>query len=108
MTVFHVKYDAVVFRPFKNEVLSAVVDAVNKYGFFARAAGVSIFVSTHNMPESFVFNPDASPPAFNNDADNVTIAKDYNVRLRILGVDFRATSVYCIGTIDDDFLGVLS
>ncbi|XP_047052649.1 DNA-directed RNA polymerase II subunit RPB7-like [Lolium rigidum] len=41
---FPVKYQCVVFRPFKGEILEAVVTMVNKMGFFAEAGPVQIFV----------------------------------------------------------------
>nr|GMC84846.1 DNA-directed RNA polymerase ii subunit rpb7 [Ipomoea batatas] len=44
---FPVKYQCVVFRPFKGEILEAVVTMVNKMGFFAEAGPVQIFVSNH-------------------------------------------------------------
>ena len=31
---FHMKYDCVAYRPFKNEVVDTVVTQVNKFGFF--------------------------------------------------------------------------
>ncbi|KAL6532707.1 hypothetical protein OROGR_013667 [Orobanche gracilis] len=45
---FPVKYQCVVFRPFKGEILEAVVTMVNKMGFFAEAGPVQIFVSNHD------------------------------------------------------------
>ncbi|XP_057994409.1 DNA-directed RNA polymerase II subunit RPB7-like [Hevea brasiliensis] len=49
---FPVEYQCVVFRPFKGEILEAVVTMVNKMGFFAEAGPVQIFVSNH---VSFIF-----------------------------------------------------
>ncbi|KAL8239521.1 hypothetical protein R6Q59_016088 [Mikania micrantha] len=82
---FPVKYQCVVFRPFKGEILEAVVSMVNKMGFFAEAGPVQIFVSNH-----------------------VKIQKDSEVRLKIIGTRVDATEIFCIGTIKDDFLGVIS
>nr|XP_010940914.1 DNA-directed RNA polymerase II subunit RPB7 isoform X4 [Elaeis guineensis] len=82
---FPVKYQCVVFRPFKGEILEAVVTMVNKMGFFAEAGPVQIFVSNH-----------------------VKIQKDSEVRLKIIGTRVDATEIFCIGTIRDDFLGVIN
>ncbi|CAN1167091.1 DNA-directed RNA polymerase II subunit RPB7, partial [Linum perenne] len=82
---FPVKYQCVVFRPFKGEILEAVVTMVNKMGFFAEAGPVQIFVSNH-----------------------VKIQKDSEVRLKIIGTRVDATEIFCIGTIKDDFLGVIN
>ncbi|KAL5549462.1 hypothetical protein UlMin_004693 [Ulmus minor] len=45
---FLVKYQCVVFRPFKGEILEAVVTTVNKMEFFTEAGPVQIFVSNHS------------------------------------------------------------
>lgn len=44
---FKVAYQAIVCRPYKGEVLDAVVTSVNKMGFFAEAGPLQIFVSNH-------------------------------------------------------------
>lgn len=45
--VYPVKYKAIVFRPFKGEVLDAVVRQVNKVGMFAEIGPLSCFISHH-------------------------------------------------------------
>lgn len=50
--VYPVKYKAIVFRPFKGEVLDAVVTQVNKVGMFAEIGPLSCFISHH---VSFLF-----------------------------------------------------
>jgi len=42
-----VKYKAIVFRPFKGEVLDAVVKQINKVGMFAEIGPLSCFISHH-------------------------------------------------------------
>ncbi|KHG00810.1 DNA-directed RNA polymerase II subunit RPB7 [Gossypium arboreum] len=49
---FPVKYQCIVFRPFKGEILEAVV---TKMGFFAEAGPVQIFVSNHLTPDDMEF-----------------------------------------------------
>lgn len=44
---FEVKYKAIVLKPFKNEVMDAVVESVNKMGFFANVGPLQVFVSNH-------------------------------------------------------------
>ena len=45
--VYPVKYKAIVFRPFKGEVLDAIVTQVNKVGMFAEIGPLSCFISHH-------------------------------------------------------------
>jgi len=54
--VFEVKYQAIVFRPFKGEVLDAIVYHVSKMGFFAQAGPLELFVSTHLIPSEYSFS----------------------------------------------------
>lgn len=42
---FPVKYRAIVFKPFRMEVVDAVVDKVTRIGFYAKAGPMMIFVS---------------------------------------------------------------
>jgi DNA-directed RNA polymerase II subunit RPB7 len=44
---FHVRYTAVVFKPFKGEVQDGIVTTVNKMGFFVDVGPLQVFVSTH-------------------------------------------------------------
>lgn len=43
---YRVSFSALVFRPFRNEVLDAVVTSVSDIGFFAAAGPLSVLVST--------------------------------------------------------------
>ncbi|KMS65232.1 hypothetical protein BVRB_038070, partial [Beta vulgaris subsp. vulgaris] len=61
---FPVKYLALVFRPFRNEVLPAEVFAVNQSGVFARAGPLEIFVSQLCMPPDMQFDSGSESPAF--------------------------------------------
>jgi len=43
----HTCTQAIVFRPFKGEVLDAIVSQVNKVGLFTQIGPLSCFVSRH-------------------------------------------------------------
>nr|GMD69303.1 pentatricopeptide repeat-containing protein At3g46790, chloroplastic [Ipomoea batatas] len=72
---FPVKYQCVVFRPFKGEILEAVVTMVNKMGFFAEAGPVQIFVSNHLIPDDMEFQSGDAPNYTTSDG-SVKIQKD--------------------------------
>jgi DNA-directed RNA polymerase II subunit RPB7 len=42
---YDIKFSAIICRPFKGEVIDAIVTTVNKMGFFAEAGPLQIFVS---------------------------------------------------------------
>ncbi|KAK4783708.1 hypothetical protein SAY86_018076 [Trapa natans] len=104
---FPVKYQCVVFRPFKGQILEAVVTMVNKMGFFAEAGPVQIFVSNHLIPDDMEFQSGDMPNYTTSDG-SVKIQKDSEVRLKLIGTRVDATEIFCIGTIKDDFLGVIN
>lgn len=61
---FNSKYTAIVMKPFKGEVVDALVTNVNKMGFFASVGPLNIFTSTHLLPMEYKFQPDSNPPEF--------------------------------------------
>ncbi|CAL9018204.1 unnamed protein product [Prunus brigantina] len=89
---FPVKYQCVVFRPFKGEILEAVVTMVNKMGFFAEAGPVQIFVSNHLIPDDMEFQSGDMPNYTTSDG-SVKIQKDSEVRLKIIGTRVDATEI---------------
>ncbi|KEI40094.1 uncharacterized protein L969DRAFT_86723 [Mixia osmundae IAM 14324] len=108
MAEFEVPYLAVVFRPFKGEVLDGVVTTVNKMGFFVEVGALTVFVSAHLMPGDMKFSED-SPPRFSRMGDDsMAIQKDVVVRVKIVGTRIDATEIFAIGTIKEDYLGPLA
>ena len=103
---FPVDYLALVFRPFKNEVLAARVTTVNTNGFFASAGPLEVFVSEKLMPSDLRFDPGReSMPCFASEEENVRIEQGTEVRVKIIGIRLAAEQIVVIGTIKEDFLG---
>jgi len=102
---FVTRYRAIVFKPFKGEVMDAVVGEVNKMGFFAEAGPLTIFVSNHLIDPGMKFDPNSNPPSYAS-ADQV-ISRHAHVRLKIVGTRVDATEIFAIGTIKEDHLGVI-
>uniref|UniRef100_T1IQR5 DNA-directed RNA polymerase II subunit RPB7 n=1 Tax=Strigamia maritima TaxID=126957 RepID=T1IQR5_STRMM len=69
--VYPVKYKAIVFRPFKGEVLDAVVTQVNKVGFFTEIGPLNCFISRHSIPADMKFDPNSNPPCYKTDEELV-------------------------------------
>nr|CCA20126.1 DNAdirected RNA polymerase II 19 kDa polypeptide pu [Albugo laibachii Nc14] len=105
---FNIRYRAILFRPFKNEVLDAVVSVVNQLGFFADVGPLQVFVSRHAMPTDLNNGYDHENNAWISDDREVEIRKGCGVRLRIMGVSIDVTEINAIGTIKDDYLGLIS
>ncbi|CCO34104.1 DNA-directed RNA polymerase II subunit rpb7 Short=RNA polymerase II subunit B7 [Rhizoctonia solani AG-1 IB] len=85
---FVTKYRAIVFKPFKGEVVDGVVTNVNKL-----------------IHPDMKFDPNSNPPSFA--SDDQIIDKGTHVRLKIVGTRVDATEIFAIGTIKEDSLGVI-
>ena len=105
--VFKVKYTALLLRPFINEVLDATVSQCNQLGFFAYVGPLRIFVSKHSMPEDMFNGFDGDKDAWISDDQEIVINSGCGVRLRIKGRTVEAGNITAIGTIKDNYLGLV-
>lgn len=104
---FHVKYTALLLRPFNNEVLDAVVSQCNALGFFAYAGPLRIFVSKHSMPEDLFNGFDPEKDCWVSDDQEVVISSGSGVRLKVKGRTVEQGNITAIGTIKDNYLGLV-
>eukprot|EP00612_Vaucheria_litorea_P001163 CAMPEP_0171457570 /NCGR_PEP_ID=MMETSP0945-20130129/3601_1 /TAXON_ID=109269 /ORGANISM="Vaucheria litorea, Strain CCMP2940" /LENGTH=160 /DNA_ID=CAMNT_0011983215 /DNA_START=162 /DNA_END=644 /DNA_ORIENTATION=+ len=101
-------YDAICIRPFKNEVLDAIVSNVTDLGFFAEVGPLEIFVSRFNMPEDISSSGyDSIGDMWVSEDKEVEIKKGCGVRLRIIGITVEA-ELKAVGSMKDDYLGLVS
>jgi len=105
--IFTVKYTALMLRPFVNEVVDAVVSQCNQLGFFAFVGPLRIFVSKHSMPEDMMKGFDSEKDAWISDDKEVVIATGSGVRLKIKGRTVEQGNITAIGTIKDNYLGLV-
>ena len=104
------RFNAIVFRPFKGEVFDAVVTQVNKLGFFAQVGPLQVFVSKHLIPSDMKFDPQSQPAAYVSeisDEQPQRVTKDSEVRLRVVATRIDASEIFAIGTIKDEYLGLV-
>uniref|UniRef100_A0A7S2HLJ0 DNA-directed RNA polymerase II subunit RPB7 n=2 Tax=Octactis speculum TaxID=3111310 RepID=A0A7S2HLJ0_9STRA len=106
-TSFMVTYGAVLFRPFKNEVLDATVTTVNQLGFFCKAGPLQVFVSRYNLPGDIREGFDPNQDMWVSEDGEVEIKRGCVVRLRIMGLAMEASKINAVGNMRDDFLGVI-
>lgn len=104
---FMVQYGAMLFRPFKNEVLDATVYSVNQLGFFCKAGPLQVFVTRHSMPGDMREGYNAAQDMWASEDGEVEIRRGCVVRLRITGLTIDANKISGVGNIRDDFLGVI-
>ncbi len=102
-----VQYTALLLRPFMNEVVDAVVVQCNNIGFLAYVGPLRIFVSKHSMPEDMFNGFDGERDAWVSDDKEVVICAGCGVRLKIKGRTVEQGNISAIGTIKDDYLGLI-
>lgn len=104
---FKVIYFALVFRPFKGEILPAEVKSISKQGFFAQAGPLEIFVSSQLMPDEFKHDTSTGSQSYVNIEDDGEIRINIGsfVRIKLVGMRFAAQDISVIGTIKEDYLG---
>lgn len=103
---FPITYTSLVFRPFRNEILPAVVSTINDNGFFAQAGPLEIFVSKVLMPNYLKYDEKREGlPCYYSEEEDIRIEQGSSVRIKIVGIRFAADKISVVGTIKEDFLG---
>ncbi|KAG1764487.1 hypothetical protein EV702DRAFT_1182595 [Suillus placidus] len=92
---FITRHRAIVFKPFKGEVM----------GFFADVGPLTVFVCHQLIHPDMKFDPTSNPPSFA--PEDQIIEKNTRVRLKIIGTQVEATEIFAIGTIKEDHFGVI-
>ncbi|XP_074596992.1 DNA-directed RNA polymerase II subunit Rpb7 [Brevipalpus obovatus] len=103
---YHIKYHAIVFRPFKGEVLDGQVTQVNKVGIFTEIGPLSCFISRHSIPADMQYDANQSPPCYKTVDEDIVIQQGDEIRLKIVGLRVDAKDIFAIGTLMDDYLGL--
>ncbi|VDP50668.1 unnamed protein product [Soboliphyme baturini] len=103
---FHIKYKAVVFRPYENEVIDARVTGVVRSGIMCNIGPISLFISRTNLPPDYIFDPEALPPSFCDIKTEQVIQPGVILRARIVGTRVDMNDVFAVGSLLDEYLGV--
>jgi len=103
---FTVTYEAIVFRPFRNQVLDAVVVSVDSLGIRAQAGALGVFIYKDQIPSDMTYDPNG--PAYSMVDETTRIQVGELIRLKITGLRFDATEIFGVGTIREDYLGLIS
>ncbi|EEP76713.1 DNA-directed RNA polymerase II 19 kDa polypeptide [Uncinocarpus reesii 1704] len=98
-------YRAIVWKPFKGETVDAIVTSVKNQGIFAEVGPLTVFVSKHLIPPEIKWDPDATPPQYTDNADQV-IEKGTNLRIKLIGLRNDVRNMFAIGSIKEDYLGI--
>ncbi|CAK9290509.1 unnamed protein product [Gordionus sp. m RMFG-2023] len=103
---YKVKYNAIVFMPFKGEILDAIVTQINKVGIFCEIGPLTCFISKHSIPSNMEFDPNLGQPCYKTVDDGISIKEHNEIRVKIVGTRINASDIFAIGSLMDDFLGL--
>ena len=106
MAHYEIKYKAIVFRPCKGEVIDAIVQQVNKLGIFVSAGALTCFINRHSIPPHYSFQAEI-PHCYKSENDDFAIVAEEKIRVKIIGVRTDMSGMFAIGTLMDDYLGVI-
>ncbi|KAK8799559.1 hypothetical protein WA158_006108 [Blastocystis sp. Blastoise] len=102
---FKIRFTALLYRPFKNEVLDCCVSSVGSEGVFCKFGPIdNIFISKSCFLEDYMNSFDPETSCYKN-ADNEVIKVDTHLRVRIIGVNIHNTKIGITATIRGDYLG---
>ncbi|KAK5117579.1 hypothetical protein LTR62_005001 [Meristemomyces frigidus] len=104
--MYDISYRAIVWRPFRGEVVDGLVRNVVAGGFFVDVGGLNCFVSRQLIPKQLKYTVEGATPSFTDNIDQ-TIEHGSQVRLRIKGMRSEMNEMFAVGSIKEDYLGIL-
>lgn len=103
--IYKLKFKAIVFRPFKNEVLDGIVIQVNKLGLFLKVGIMTCFISEKSIPCTMQYNG----RIYQSSKDKThVIDVSTPLRFRILGTRVDSSEIFAVGTLMNEYLGLLN
>eukprot|EP01126_Amoeba_proteus_P064584 TRINITY_DN9062_c1_g1_i3.p1 TRINITY_DN9062_c1_g1~~TRINITY_DN9062_c1_g1_i3.p1 ORF type:complete len:166 (+),score=11.70 TRINITY_DN9062_c1_g1_i3:187-684(+) len=99
---FSVTYKAIIFRPFRNEVIDAVVSRIDTIGIHFRAGPVQGLIPRSDRSD---MTYDQSVTAYS--IPKYKLTEGDHIRLRVVYLTLHATELFDLGTIDADYLGMI-
>lgn len=88
---FKIVYEAIVLKPVVGEIVDCKIVSSTKMGYFANVGPMSIFIYTYLIPQNL----------------HQELTESTSIRLKIIGTKINSSKIYAIGTLNDDFLGVI-
>ena len=100
-------FEAIVFRPFKGEIVDAVVTQVNKVGLFCEVVPLTCFICKLSIPADMEFDPNSNPVCYKTKDESIVIREEDEIRVKIIGTRVDASDIFAIGSLMDDYLGLV-
>jgi DNA-directed RNA polymerase II subunit RPB7 len=124
LIAFPIKFKAIVCRPFRGEVLDAVVTEVARHGLSAEAGPLKLYIAVSNLPPGMTLDDSTDNLRFVSPDSRMRIAAGDSIRVRVMGhrispndivrgaleklARFLILSQFCVGTLAEDYLGPIA
>lgn len=106
--LFTVIFKALVFRPFRGEVLDGIVQGTDQVGIEIMVGALKIFVPHTKIPPNLVYNKNSEK--YENVEDNKQIGKGTRLRFKIMSISIMGNEAVGemsgIGSLEGDYLGL--
>ncbi|XP_045411924.1 DNA-directed RNA polymerase II subunit RPB7 isoform X2 [Lemur catta] len=83
-------------------------DLHGEVGLFTEIGPMSCFISRHSIPSEMEFDPNSNPPCYKTVDEDIVIQQDDEIRLKIVGTRVDKNDIFAIGSLMDDYLGLVS
>ncbi|KCZ77417.1 hypothetical protein H311_01571, partial [Anncaliia algerae PRA109] len=88
--IFSIEFQALILKLSKGEVVDTVVSESNKMGIFSAVGPITVFISNYQVPK-----------------DVEKIERNTLLRVKVMGIKVEKEKIFVIGTINEDFLGII-
>lgn len=105
--LFPLSYKALVFMPYKDEVLDGIVTNVLPEGFMASVGPMSLFISSQKLPTDYRIDMDNRPhPRWTNVNDSTShVQVGSDVRVKIIGIRINGNEILGVCDMNESHLG---
>ena len=108
LAVFKIRYDCLVIKPEKGDIIDALVKEVIDDGILCSMGPLDIMVSQHNFDDDDHFALSADKSAWVSEDKEVVIKERCVIRLKVVAVLYQnIRHIFTLGSIKGPFLGLL-
>ncbi len=100
---FPVRFNSKCIKIEKDEIITARVTDVMQTGFFAQYGPYSIYVGQAQIPNDLYFNNVTK--TFTTQDKSYSLEKNFDVKIKIIGIKYTNSKFIVIGSIKGDYLG---
>ncbi|KAL7668065.1 hypothetical protein ACOME3_008783 [Neoechinorhynchus agilis] len=98
---FSIRFEAIMFRPLRNEIADAVIVNITKFGIFSSIGAIQCFISMNTLSKDYGFVEDIDLGPVIRNAHRVFAINDV-IRLRVQGYRAQGLEFFAVGVLVDE------